>query len=50
VETGFLPDREREAQEIEERERLKSEWIREQERIESMCAAQLMSREATGSG
>ncbi|CAM6033675.1 unnamed protein product [Sphagnum compactum] len=33
VETSFLPDREREAQEQAERERLRKRWLQEQERI-----------------
>uniref|UniRef100_A0A8R7UHV0 Protein XAP5 CIRCADIAN TIMEKEEPER n=1 Tax=Triticum urartu TaxID=4572 RepID=A0A8R7UHV0_TRIUA len=35
VETSFLPDREREAEEQAERERLKMQWSREQELIKS---------------
>ncbi|KAI6701110.1 hypothetical protein NL676_015434 [Syzygium grande] len=33
VETGFLPDSEREAEEQAERERLRKQWLREQEQI-----------------
>ncbi|XAR72734.1 hypothetical protein NMG60_11019474 [Bertholletia excelsa] len=33
VETSFLPDREREAEEQAERERLRKQWLREQEQI-----------------
>ncbi|KAG6554281.1 hypothetical protein Mapa_004197 [Marchantia paleacea] len=33
VETSFLPDREREAEEQAERERLRKKWLKEQERI-----------------
>ncbi|KAL2643466.1 hypothetical protein R1flu_011053 [Riccia fluitans] len=33
VETSFLPDREREAEEQAERERLRKQWLKEQERI-----------------
>jgi hypothetical protein len=33
VETSFLPDREREAEEQAERERLRKQWLSEQERI-----------------
>lgn len=35
VETSFLPDREREAEEQAERERLKKQWLREQELIKN---------------
>ncbi|XP_024531509.1 protein XAP5 CIRCADIAN TIMEKEEPER [Selaginella moellendorffii] len=35
VETSFLPDREREADEQEERERLRKQWIQEQTRIKN---------------
>jgi hypothetical protein len=35
VETNFLPDSEREAEEQAERERLKKQWLREQEQIKS---------------
>ncbi|KAG6605004.1 Protein XAP5 CIRCADIAN TIMEKEEPER, partial [Cucurbita argyrosperma subsp. sororia] len=35
VETSFLPDSEREAEEQAERERLKKQWLREQEQIRS---------------
>lgn len=35
VETGFLPDREREAEEQAERERLRKQWQKEQERIKN---------------
>jgi hypothetical protein len=35
VETSFLPDREREAEEQAERERLRKQWLSEQERIRS---------------
>eukprot|EP00300_Choanocystis_sp_HF-7_P009111 c16268_g1_i2.p1 GENE.c16268_g1_i2~~c16268_g1_i2.p1 ORF type:complete len:216 (-),score=55.58 c16268_g1_i2:955-1509(-) len=33
VDTSFLPDRERELQEAEERERLRKEWLDEQQKI-----------------
>eukprot|EP00301_Raphidiophrys_heterophryoidea_P021320 c5788_g1_i2.p1 GENE.c5788_g1_i2~~c5788_g1_i2.p1 ORF type:complete len:205 (-),score=30.40 c5788_g1_i2:66-680(-) len=36
VDTSFLPDRDRETQEAAERERLKNEWLAEQERIKNM--------------
>ncbi|KAG0570326.1 hypothetical protein KC19_6G154300 [Ceratodon purpureus] len=36
VETSFLPDREREAEEQAERERLRSEWLQQQSRIKSI--------------
>ncbi|KAF1864688.1 hypothetical protein Lal_00032006 [Lupinus albus] len=36
VETSFLPDSEREAEEEAERERLRKQWLREQEQIRSM--------------
>lgn len=39
VETSFLPDPEREKQEKELRERLKKEWLEEQERIKSESIA-----------
>jgi len=35
VDTSFLPDKEREEREVQERERLKREWLEEQERIKS---------------
>eukprot|EP00245_Coleochaete_scutata_P007602 TRINITY_DN23084_c0_g1_i1.p1 TRINITY_DN23084_c0_g1~~TRINITY_DN23084_c0_g1_i1.p1 ORF type:complete len:338 (-),score=105.99 TRINITY_DN23084_c0_g1_i1:346-1359(-) len=35
VETSFLPDREREAEEQRERERLRKDWLSEQERIKN---------------
>ncbi|GMH23666.1 hypothetical protein Nepgr_025509 [Nepenthes gracilis] len=35
VETSFLPDSEREAEELAERERLKKQWLREQELIKN---------------
>lgn len=35
VETNFLPDSEREAEEQAERERLKKQWTREQEQIKN---------------
>jgi protein FAM50 len=35
VDTTFLPDKEREEQEARERERLKEEWLKEQERIKA---------------
>ncbi|TVU10164.1 hypothetical protein EJB05_43675 [Eragrostis curvula] len=35
VETSFLPDREREAEEQAERERLKKQWLREQELVKN---------------
>ncbi|KAG0570331.1 hypothetical protein KC19_6G154300 [Ceratodon purpureus] len=35
VETSFLPDREREAEEQAERERLRSEWLQQQSRIKN---------------
>lgn len=35
VDTSFLPDRERERNMQEQRERLKKEWIEEQEKIKS---------------
>ena len=37
AETSFLPDPEREREEQELREKLKQEWLAEQERIKSAC-------------
>nr|VDC63626.1 unnamed protein product [Brassica rapa] len=42
VETNFLPDSEREAEEQAERERLKKQWTREQEQIKSCPIFQLL--------
>ncbi|CAH2061638.1 unnamed protein product [Thlaspi arvense] len=42
VETNFLPDSEREAEEQAERERLKKQWLREQEQIKSLSILQLL--------
>ena len=36
VDTSFLPDREREAEERAERERLRKEWLKKQEDLKSM--------------
>lgn len=35
VDTSFLPDRNRELQEAEERERLRKEWLAQQEQIKA---------------
>jgi protein FAM50 len=36
VDTSFLPDRDRDAEELAERERLRQEWAKEQQRIKGL--------------
>lgn len=43
VDTSFLPDRERERGMLEQREKLKKEWMEEQEKIKSEPLATLVS-------
>ncbi|KAL0670110.1 hypothetical protein Bca4012_032814 [Brassica carinata] len=50
VETNFLPDSEREAEEQAERERLKKQWTREQEQIKSYEPLQITYSYWDGTG